>query len=211
MDLSEAIARPIPHYDGKRSFLERLKRRQRDLDRLKLETQAVVRALPQYEFRECEFESQAEHLKSFIGTAELIPVPVRGPKGSMVVIVAPTRVWHDAKIRERLWRLRRSSLVDGVPTVRLLTQRWIRRKPFLENCELIARCAQLSVSARDRFSVQLLVRENPLATLEDCAAVVQATDAFGVVFALVSSGLLTIDFEAAITPMSPVEECKRER
>lgn len=211
MLLDAPIIRPIPEYDGKQSFRERQRRRRKDLDRLALETQTVICALPHYRLVDCEFEAQAENLKSLLGTTEIVPVPVRGPKGAMVVVVVPTRIWYDAEIRKRLWLLRRSAVEKADKTIRLLPQRWIRRKPFLDNCKLVARYANLSVAASDRFSVQAVARDNPLATLEDCAAVVQASDTYGVVFALVSGGLLTIDFESAITPMSAVEEYRVER
>ncbi|MFC3695545.1 hypothetical protein [Chenggangzhangella methanolivorans] len=209
--LDTPIIRPIPDYDGKRSFRERQRRRQKDLNRLSYEVHAVIQALPQYQLRDCDFESAAERLKSLLGTTEIIPIPVRGPQGVMVVILAPMRIWYDAKIRKRLWNFRKSSAINGDKPVRLLSQRWIRRRPFLDNCKLVARCANMSVAARDRFSVLTLVREDPLATLEDCAAVVRAPDPVGVVFALIAGGLLTINFETAITPMSSISERQVER
>lgn len=175
---------------------------------MSLEVHAVIQALPHYQLRDCDFEIPAKALKSVLGTTEIIPVPVRGPKGAMVVIVIPMRIWHDAAIRKRLWLLWKSAFNQVGKTIRLLPQKWIRRKPFLDNCKLVARCAKHSVTASDRFSVQALVRDDPLATLEDCATVVRAMDPYGTVFALVASGLLTIDFEAAITPMSAVAERK---
>ena len=177
---------------------------------MSLEVHAVIQALPHYQLRDCNFEIPANGLKSLLGTTEIIPVPIRGPKGPMVVIVVPTRIWYDAEIRKRLWLLRGSAADRADKTIRLLPQRWIRRRPFLDNCKLVARYAKLSVAACDRFSVQALVRDDPLATIEDCAAVVRATDSCGVVLALVASGLLTIDFEVAITPMSAVAERKAD-
>lgn len=211
MLLDAPVIQPIPEYDGKRSWRERLRRRQKDLDRLKLETQVVIQALPHYQLRDCDFEIPTRNLKTLLGTTEIIPVPVRGPSGAMVVVVVPTRVWYDAEIRKRLWLLRGSAVKQADRTIRLLPQRWIRRKPFLNNCKLVARYADLQVAASDRFSVLALVREDPLATLEDCAAVVRASDAYGVVFALIAGGLLTIDLETAITPMSAVEAYNAER
>ncbi|GLK81751.1 hypothetical protein [Methylopila turkensis] len=205
------VIRPIPDYDGKQSFRERQRRRQKDLDRLSREVHAVIQALPQYQLRDCDFEGAAERLKSLIGSTELIPIPVRGPRGVMVVVVAPNRIWYDAEIRKRLWLLRKSSAPKADKTVRLLTQRWIRRRPFLDNCKLVARYASLSVAASDRFSVLTLVREDPLATLEDCAAVIMAPDPVGVVLALVAGGLLSINFETPITPMSSISERQVER
>lgn len=211
MSIQEPIVRPFPDSDGKRSWSERQRRRAQDLNRLALEAQSVLRALPHYQIKDCDFQDSTNRLRRSLGTSEVILIPVRGPRFSSVMIVIPMRVWHDAYLRKALWALRGSSMSADRPTIRLITQRWIRREPFLTNCKHVARYASFAVSATDRCSILKLVSDNPLATLEDCADAVRGPDPYGAVFALVSAGLLRMNFENAITPASAVEAYTVER
>lgn len=209
--VADQIIAPIPDYDSSRSFHERQKRRHKDLARLSTEAQSIFLALPHYRIKDCDDDGFAERLRLCLGTTEVTPFPIRTPAGSMVIVVIPNRIWFDLSLRRRLWALRKSSVSGGRPTVRLVTQRWIRRQPFLDNCKLVARCASFKVSASDRCLVQKVVDDDPLATLEDCADAVRGPDPYGAVFALIAAGLLKIDFESAITPASRVEKHAVER
>lgn len=121
---------------------------------------------------------------------------------SFTVVVATSRAWEhsrDALIAMKQDARRTQHRVLLMPAGRL------RRATFLTNCALVGTSRNVRITATDRMAIIARLRDDPCASLEDCAREIGGhDDPVGAVLAMVAEGFLRMDLRAPMRPESQV-------